>query len=92
MVATHRKPAEKESEPSNYCFSNIASILSGIYECCLANLTDTIYLLGKPLLFSLSISRCMAHVCISECAFHRITNTFYSLAKNLIRGARVAQW
>ena len=48
MVATHRKPAEKESEPSNYCFSNIASILSEIYECCLANLTDTIYLLiGK---------------------------------------------
>ena len=34
----------------------------------------------------------MAYVCISECPFHRITYTFYSLAKNRIRGARAAQW
>jgi len=27
----------------------------------------------------------MAYVYISECAFHRITNTFYSLAKSRIR-------
>ena len=27
----------------------------------------------------------MAYVCISECAVHGITNTFYSLTKNRIR-------
>ena len=86
MVATHTKPAEKESEPTNHCFSNIGSILSEIWV--LSGKFNRYYLSSygeKPLLFSLPISRCMAYVCISECAFHRITNTFYSLAKNRTR-------